>query len=285
MALYLYDNTFGFFGSSDLRKWTVLQQIGVPGVAECPDFFEMPVDGEPGVSKWVWTGADGNYLVGSFDGRRFTPEVMTEPLSRGANYYAVQTFSDQPGNRRVQMSWMRGGRYPGMPFNQQMSCPYELSLRKYGYNSYRIFALPIHEIEHLRETGRSWKDLDVKPGENPLAGIAGDLWDIRTEIAPGAATEVGFRIRGWTVVYTAKDNLLNSGPSRCEMRPKDGRIAMRILVDRTTVETFGNDGEAVIPNCFLPEIGDRKLELFATGGVAQVLSLDVYPLRPAWRAE
>jgi sucrose-6-phosphate hydrolase SacC (GH32 family) len=214
---------------------------------------------------------------------------MTQPLSHGANYYAVQTFSDLPRNRRVQMSWMKDGRYPGMPFNQQMSCPYELRLRRYGYNSYRLLALPIHEIEALREMPRSWKDLEVKPLEDPLAGITGDLWDIRAEIAPGAAKEVGFKVRGWTVVYTAKetprDNVLSSGRFGSEMPPRDGRVKIRILVDRTSVETFGNDGEVVIPACFLPQANDRSLELFATGGAAKVLSLDVYPLRPAWSTE
>ncbi|MGA3025116.1 MAG: glycoside hydrolase family 32 protein [Bryobacteraceae bacterium] len=289
MALYLEGSTYGFLASSNLRKWTILQQISVPGVGECPDFFEMPVENEPGVTRWVWTGADANYLVGSFDGRRFIPEVMTQPLSHGANYYAVQTFSDLPRNRRVQMSWMKDGRYPGMPFNQQMSCPYELRLRRYGYNSYRLLALPIHEIEALREMPRSWKDLEVKPLEDPLAGITGDLWDIRAEIAPGAAKEVGFKVRGWTVVYTAKetprDNVLSSGRFGSEMPPRDGRVKIRILVDRTSVETFGNDGEVVIPACFLPQANDRSLELFATGGAAKVLSLDVYPLRPAWSTE
>jgi sucrose-6-phosphate hydrolase SacC (GH32 family) len=283
MALFLEGNTYAFLGSPDLRKWTMLQQIGVPGVAECPDFFEMPVDNQPGVKKWVWTGADGNYLVGSFDGRRYIPEVMTQPLSHGANYYAVQTFSDLPGNRRVQMSWMRDGRYPGMPFNQQMSCPYELRLHNYGYNSYRLCALPIHEIESLRETPRSWKDLEVKPLENPLNGVTGDLWDIRAEIAPGAAKEVGFKVRGWTVVYSG--GVLSSGKLEAPMPAKEGRITIRILVDRTTVETFGNGGEVVIPACFLPDAADRSLGLFATGGAAKVLSLDICPMHSAWRTE
>jgi sucrose-6-phosphate hydrolase SacC (GH32 family) len=286
MALFLDGDTYGFLASPDLKKWTMLHQISVPKVGECPDFFEMPVENEPGVSKWVWTGANGNYLVGTFDGRRFVPEVMTQPLSYGANYYAVQTFSDLPANRRVQMSWMSGGKYPGMPFNQQMSCPYEFKLRKYAYNSYRIFALPIKEIEALRGTPRSWKDLVVKPGGNPLAGMSGDLWDVGAEIELGTAKEVGFKVRGRTVAYTVKENAransLSSANLIAQMGLKGGRIKMRILVDRTTVETFGNDGEVVIPTCFLPEDNNKSLELFATNGTAKVMSLDIYPMRSTW---
>jgi fructan beta-fructosidase len=59
---------------------------------------------------------------------------------------------------------------------------------------------------------------------------------------------------------------------------------MRVLVDRTSVETFGNDGEIVIPTCFLPEDNNTTLELFASNGTAKVMSLDIYPMRSAWRA-
>jgi sucrose-6-phosphate hydrolase SacC (GH32 family) len=287
MALFLEGNTFGFLASRDLKKWTMLHHITVPKVAECPDFFEMPVENEPGVSKWIWTGANGNYLIGSFDGRRFVPEVMTTALSSGQNYYAAQTFSDLPGNRRVQMAWMNGGQYPGMPFNQQMSCPYEFKLRKQGYGSYRIHALPIQEIEALRGTLRSWKDLELKAGENPLAGVSGELWDIAAEIEIGAAKEVGFRVRGRAVSYQVKPNAggnsLSSADLTAQMGLRSGRIKLRVLVDRTTVEVFGNDGEVVIPTCFLPPDGNSALELFATGGVARVISLDLYPMQPAWR--
>jgi fructan beta-fructosidase len=288
MALFLDGNTYGFLSSPDLKKWTMLHQISVPKVAECPDFFEMPVENESGVSKWVWTGANGNYLVGSFDGKRFNPEVMTQPLSYGANYYAVQTFSDLPGHRRVQMSWMNGGLYPGMPFNQQMSCPYELRLRKDSYDSYRLFALPIQEVETLREAPRNWKNLEVKPGDNPLEGMTGDLWDICAEIEPNAAKEVGFKVGGGrSIAYTVPEkpghNTMSSGTLSAVLPLRDGRFKVRILVDRTTVETFGNDGEIVIPTCFLPEKDDRSLELFARGGAAKIVSLDVYPMRSAWR--
>jgi sucrose-6-phosphate hydrolase SacC (GH32 family) len=289
MTLFLEGSTYGFLASPDLKSWTMLHAISVPKVGECPDFFEMPVENEPGVSKWVWTGANGNYLVGTFDGQRFVPEVMTQPLSYGANYYAVQTFSDLPGNRRVQMSWMSGGKYPGMPFNQQMSCPYELKLLKFGFRSYRIFALPVREIEALRGTPRRWKDLALKPGENPLAGISGDLWDIAAEIELGSGTEAGFKVRGRTIAYTVKENprenSLSSGTLSAPMGMKAGRVKIRILVDRTSIETFGNDGEVAIPTCFLPGDSNPTLELFASNGAAKLISLDIYPMHSAWRAE
>ena len=125
---------------------------------------------------------------------------------------------------------MNGGRYPGMPFNQQMSCPYEFKLRKYGYNSYRIFALPIQEIEALRGEARSWSDLTVKPGENPLNGLSGDAWDIVAEIEPGAASEIGFKFRGWDVRYAAKEKELASSSLKTQLALNNGKLVLRILV-------------------------------------------------------
>jgi fructan beta-fructosidase len=182
------------------------------------------------------------------------------------------------------MSWMNGGSYPGMPFNQQMSCPYELKLCRFGLNSYRLFALPVQEIDALRGTPHTWRDLAVKPGDNPLAGLSGDLWDIVAEIEPGTAKEVGFQVRGRTVAYTVGDKALGSANLHAHMDLKAGRIKIRILVDRTSVETFGNNGEVVIPSCFLPEDENRALALFAVNGTAKVISLDVFPMRSAWPA-
>lgn len=287
MALFLDGTTYGFLSSADLKKWTLMQTISVPNTRECPDFFEIAVQDEPGVKKWVWTGANGNYLVGEFDGKRFVPEVMTQSVHAGTNYYAVQTFSDLPNGRRVQVAWMSGGQYAGMPFNQQMSCPYEFQLRKYGYNSYRIFAFPIHEIDALRGQPRTWNDVMVAPGQNPLARMKGDLWDMVAEIEPGTAREFGCKVRGRKISYTLKegtrDNVLASAQYSSQLGLKDGRLGLRILVDRTSVEVFGNNGEVVIPSCFLPDENNLNLEFYSVGGVARIVSLNVYPMRSIWR--
>ena len=287
MALFLDGTTYGFLSSPDLKNWTLIETMSVPDTRECPDFFEIAVEDEPGRKKWVWTGANGNYLVGEFDGKRFAPEVMTQPLHKGTNYYAVQTFSDLPDGRRVQVAWMNGGQYPGMPFNQQMSCPYELQLRKYGYKSYRLFAFPIHEIDALRGQPRTWKDVTVAPGQNPLAGMTGDTWDVVAEIEPGTAREFGFNIRGRKVNYTLqegiRDGVLASGQHSSELGLRNGKLELRILVDRTSVEAFGNGGEVAIPSCFLPEEKDLGLAFYSAGGAARIASLQIYPMRSCWR--
>ena len=90
MALYLDKEDFGLFTSPDLKTWKQIQTLTVPGSSECPDFFPMPVQGEPNLHKWVFTGANGHYLIGTFDGTKFTPEAgrsgrLRRELLRGAN--------------------------------------------------------------------------------------------------------------------------------------------------------------------------------------------------------
>ncbi len=281
MTLFLDGNTYRFLASRDLIHWETLHDITVPGAAECPDFFEMPVAGEAGATRWVWTAANDRYLVGSFDGTRFVPEVMTQQGHYGSNYYAVQTYSGLPPARRIQIGWMQGGKYPGMPFNQQMSFPYALELRRFG-RSLKLCAEPVSQIQSLYAGSRKWSDLLVKPGENPLADLTGDLWDVRAEIEPGSAAAVGFEIRGHSVSCLPGEKRLVNGEASAPLSLSSGRVRLRILVDRTSVEVFANDGEVVMPCCFLPLAENQSLSFFARGAAARVISLEVHPLQPAW---
>src|ERR1035438_6644639 len=175
-------------------------------------------------------------------------------------------------------------RYPHMPFNQQMSFPYELKLRRFG-TTLKLCSLPVREIESIQQEPKLWTGLELKPGDNPLSEMSGDLWDIQAEFDPGAATEVGFSIRGRKVAYTArtpKEYRLSNGDLNTGIGPHTKPVKLRILVDRTTVEVFGNDGEIVMPACFLPKDSYQSLKMFSDGGVARVASLKIYKLKSAW---
>jgi len=181
MALFLDGSDFCFFSSPDLKNWKKLHEITVAGCGECPDFFPMKIDGDDKTTKWVWTPANGHYLVGDFDGEQFKPDpAVAQTMDYGKHYYAVQSYSDIPqaDGRRIQIAWMNNPRLPRMPFHGQMSFPRELKLKR-TRDGIRLFNVPVKEIDSLHAKTHRFSDTSIKPGENLLSNIRGDFYEIR----------------------------------------------------------------------------------------------------------
>ena len=118
-VMAVYDEMEGkrgiaFYTSSDLKEWK--RESRIEGYYECPEIFELPVDGDESRTRWVVYAADGAYAIGSFDGRRFVPDHEGKfRFNWGNCFYASQTFSDVPeeDGRRIQIRpqaiWMRLG--------------------------------------------------------------------------------------------------------------------------------------------------------------------------------
>lgn len=274
-------HTLQFFSSDDLKKWTFLSRMD--GIFECPDTFELSVDGKKNNTRWVAFGADGEYVIGNFNGREFIREGGKYIGDYGANFYAAQTYSDIPprDGRRVLVGWMRGGKYPGMPFNQQMAFPTTLTLRTTP-DGIRLCKWPVKEIARLVTNKQDWKKLTLEAAVNPLEKIHGDCFDIEAVIEPGKAGELRFDIRGTPVVWSAAKQELTALGRTGPLPLRNGRIALRLLVDRTSVEIFGNHGEMVMSSCFLPPVENQSLGLSAQGGTARLESMTVRELRSAW---
>jgi len=244
------------------------------------------VDGDPHHQKWVLTGANGHYLIGAFDGAKFTPEAGSFPEDYGGSYYAVQTFSDIPAHdgRRIQIAWMRDGQYPQMPFNQQMSFPCELTLRTTP-EGLRLYRWPVKEIAGLYEKEQHRKDITLRPGDpDPLHALTGDLWDIQAEFELQDAKAFGFQVRNADVRYSAADKTLTCLGKTAPLSPNGNHITLRLLVDRTSLEVFGNGGQVSLTSCFLPRPKDQGLSLYAEGGSVKLVSLTAHSLRSAWPA-
>jgi sucrose-6-phosphate hydrolase SacC (GH32 family) len=284
MALYLDGHDYALFGSKDLKSWTKLCDVPMPGTSECPDLFELPVGGAGGRRLWVFWGANGNYRLGTFDGTTFKPETDVLRSLWGANDYAAQTYSNIPGSdgRRIQISWMNGGKYPGMPFNQQMSFPRELRLRSTP-RGVRLTMTPVREIAGLRRARKKWTN-EVLRADGPALRLGqGELWDIEATLEPGSAQAVGLKVRGAEIVYDSKTKILSCLGQSAPLEPASGRIALRVLVDRTSIEIFADGGVVTMCSCFLPDADDRALEAFARGGEARIVSLTRCALKSAWR--
>jgi len=283
MALYLDANNYALFSSSNLKQWTRLCDIYLPGSSECPDIFELPVDGDTENTKWVFWGANGNYIIGTFDGRAFRRESDVLQGDGGANFYAAQTWNDIPNSdgRRLQITWMRDGKYPGMPFNQQMSFPCQLTLQTTP-EGIRLYRQPIKEIKNIHKKEYYWNNQVLKSGENLLSDVQGELFHIQTEIEVESAAEFGFILHGESIRYTASNNELFCLGKSASLRPIQGKIKLEILLDRTSLEIFGNDGRISMSSCFLPDSRNRNLKIYSSGGSIRILSLKVYELGSIW---
>lgn len=287
MALYLEESHYALFGSPDLKQWTRLCDVELLGDSECPDFFELPVDGDAADTRWVFWGASGTYALGTFDGTTFRPEGEPRQLYRGGNSYAAQTWSGIPAEdgRRIQIAWARMP-LPGMPFNQHTTFPCRLTLRGtpagLGSQATRLISTPVREIELLHDRRYGWRNQVIEPGTNLLSEIRGELFDIRADLALGDAAQLRLTVRGATITYDCASRELSCADKTVALEPVDDRLRLQVLVDRTSIEIFGNDGALYLPIGVLLADGPDTLELCTTGGRADAVALDVYELHSAW---
>ena len=283
MALFVDGDEYAIFNSDDLKQWTRTSSFHFPNGAECPDLFELAVDGDPRNTRWVFVAGSGSYLIGAFDGNAFKPEAGPFVGDYGANYYATQTYNDVPktDGRRIQIAWMVNMEgYPGMPFKGQMNFPCECALKTFP-DGIRMCRTPVREISKLRVKRHKWRNIVVSPGENLLSGVTGELFGIEAVFELADAKQFGFKLRGQDVCCEPGGRTLTSLGRKTEVTPINNRLSLRILLDRNTVEVFADDGRTVLSSCFIPD-GTNGLEFFAKSGRAKIVSMDVYELKSSW---
>lgn len=271
--------------SPDLKNWTETDVIQLGG-HECPDMFELPVDGDPSNTRWVaWSGR-GTYQLGSFDGKDFTSQTG-DLRSYFGNAYAGQTFSNAPEGRRINIGWLRQdaeGYQAGhreMPFNQQMTLPIEFSL-KTTTEGVQMFIEPVDVLKNLRYDTKQWSNLKVKAGDDPLKGIQGDQYEIQAEFDIETARAFGFMLRGRMIKYTLSTNELNCDGQKAKVVPIDGKIKLQIFLDTTSIEVFANDGRIYISRFIVFDINNHDISLFVNGGTTGLPSLKLHAMRSIW---
>jgi fructan beta-fructosidase len=283
-VMAVYDESDGkqwiaFYTSPDLKAWTFRSRI--EGFFECPDLFELPVDGDANRRKWVLTAASSEYMVGQFDGTTFRPETAKLPGHRGRGFYAAQTFSEDPRGRVVQIGWLQTTT-PGMPFNQGMSLPLTLSLRTTS-DGPRLVWQPVEELTALRSRRLARLSGELKPGDNPLAGVRGELIELRAAFKPGATSVLTLKVRGVEIVYDAAKQELCVQGHRAPAPLQAGRQRLVVVTDRTGLEVFAGDGLTYLPMPMNLDAGDVGLNARISGEPITFDSLDVHELRSIWR--
>jgi len=280
MVLYLDDGTMGLLTSRNLKSWEFQSKLEC--FHECPELFTLPVDGNENNQKWILYGGSGDYLIGDFDGREFKSEAGPIRYNYGDCFYASQTFNNIPheDGRRIQMAWGRVNM-PEMPFNQMILFPVTLTLRT-TEEGVRMFSKPIREIETIHRKNYVWKNTIVRPGENPLRELSGELFHIAVELRPVNTQETGLVIRGVPIIYNVEKQELSCREKKAPLKSMNGRIDLELLVDRTSVEIFGNQGRIYMPIGVILSDKERPLEIFSRGGNTEITNMQIYELRSIW---
>ncbi|MED1563513.1 hypothetical protein AJ85_05520 [Alkalihalobacillus alcalophilus ATCC 27647 = CGMCC 1.3604] len=211
-----------FYGSHNLIEWDFLSEFGKgmgaqAGVWECPDLFELAIDGDPDHTKWVLQvdigdgaiagGSGAQYFIGEFDGTTFVSDHDPEQinwLDYGADFYAAQSFSDMPteDGRRVMIAWMNNWLYanqvPTEVWRGAMSFPREMQLMTDSMGEIKVAQKPIEELNSLRGEQLFYLEnekVDQSFAKELLADIKADTFELFIEIDRNSLSDVGFKIR------------------------------------------------------------------------------------------
>jgi sucrose-6-phosphate hydrolase SacC (GH32 family) len=281
-----------FLSSDNLRTWS---KAGVfPGgfgndfcgidrfLYECPDMYLLPVDNEPTLKRWVLTAANGGYTLGEFDGKMFFANPDVHFPGRSEVFSAGQVFNNEPSGRWIQLGFLRAPT-PGMPFNQCLSVPLELSLRS-ARGGVRLCASPVEELKALRSETITFSAGPLAPGANPLETVFSEAFDLELEISPRDARWLAINLNGISLVYDVACAELVCRSTRLALHAdSNGRVSLRLLVDRSTVEVFGESGLVYYPIATPLSQSRRKISLSAIGGEAEIHHLSFHKMTSIWK--
>jgi len=285
------------FESDNLTDWVKAGDIRRKWAAECIDLFQLPVDGDRSNMKWVIADASFDYEVGQFTGKGFVTEGETLRGDYGKGFYAAQTFNSGPDGRVVQIGWMNDRRkecpylVQKMPFNQQMAFPTDLTLRTTP-EGIRLYRWPVPEIEKLYSKSHALADLTVEAANQALSKLKPELVDLSIEFAPGADGMVDLTVRGVKITYGNRMKLRTAAGVKevkcftfdgksCPAPILGGKVRLRVLADRTSIELYANDGATVASSYAFEIPKDLSLSLSANQAV-RIHSLTVHELTSAW---
>jgi sucrose-6-phosphate hydrolase SacC (GH32 family) len=239
--LGMSDGCIEFYGSDDLLDWRFLSTFRgpYPGRWECPDLFPLTTPSER--ELWILKfNAPRNYVLGEFDGERYTPHGDL-PCPNAGPLYAEVTFNGVPDGRRLLMGWLHEAPDPKRPWVGMQSIPRELSLTETA-DGPCLVQQPAREILALRQEGREVAR---------QAELVGEAWEIRLPEGNGDLALI-----------------LDDG-SRIAMSGTDGSPC-QVLLDHRVAETSAAGGLHVTTQ-ILPH-GNRPMELTWSGTTPLVLS-------------
>lgn len=307
------------YSSSNLKDWTKESSFGAMqgahgGVWECPDLVEVPVEGTK-EKKWVlicninpggpFGGSATQYFVGHFDGKVFVNEspTLTKWMDWGKDNYATVTWSNAPAGRCIALGWMSNWQYannvPTTQYRSTNTIARDLTLYKVDEELYlrskpsaeiekargKKINLPafkvsgIHEVESLLTDNNGAYELDMTIENAGSSKIAFSLVN-------GKGEKVSMYydvVRKQFVMDRSVSGVVDFSRDfpAVTVAPVDNTdtIHLRLFVDRSSIEAFGEDGKFVMTNLVFPAEPYNKLIFESEENGYTVKSLDVYRLQ------
>ena len=248
------DKEMRFYSSPNLRDWTYVSAFGQgygaqPNQFECPDFFQLPVDGNPNKKKWVmivninpgclFGGSATEYFIGDFDGKNFVCDSkpsVAKFVDYGKDHYATVTFSGVQ-DRVLGIAWMSNWQYANVtPIRQYRGAntlPREFKLFTGKDGQIYMSSNVVPEVAGLRKTFKRLPDLVITQGKDSknLSSSKENAFEMEMDVTPSDAAKTGF------ILYNEKGEKVN-----IYFDMKAGRLVM----DRTESgrTKFGEKAEA-----------------------------------------
>lgn len=269
---------FVFYSSKDLQNWDRGQVLD--DFYECPYMISMPVNGNKNKMKYLIFDAEGECVIGDFDGEKFTAIGGRRPKFILGEGYAGQVFNNAPQGRIVNISWFRQRPEDfvkmGMGFSQMMTVPAELKLvEKSGV--YAIHASPVAELKKLYGKETRLKNLSDTMEIPSSAMIEADFdmsaaENAKIQIGPVSINfvkaENTYHIRTLPPSErTAKTRDLSWPNNHFKMDGAAGdRLRLKVFIDRSSMEIFHEDKTIITVRA---SFGDEVQKLSISGnGVA-----------------
>lgn len=270
---------------------------------EVPDFFELPIE-DSAETRWVLlctpasgspAGGNGNFAVtGSFDGTLFTPDAFDAAsswLDHGRDFDGALSWENVPApdGRRILASVMNsyGSDPPTSTWKGMLSFPRTLSLRRLG-GRLRFLQMPVAELDAASRPLTSLRGQALAPGQTLLSDVHGRALDVRLSFVPGAGSTLSLAVRKGpggqqTVVRYSEPgrtfatdrtasgdigfNPAAGGVHTASISgDPDNPIALRVLVDKCSIEVFGGEGQVVFSELIFPDTDSDGLPLTTEGG-------------------
>ncbi len=320
------DHEMLFFTSPDLKSWTLQSAFGKGigaqgGVWECPDLFELPVDGSD-EKKWVllcnlnpggpFGGSATQYFIGDWDGKTFTADtdadgaIPTKWLDYGKDHYATVSWSNAPQGRRTVIGWMSNWQYaadvPTVQFRSANTLPREIGLFSGSDGQIYASSVPSPELEAIRgrlAVNRRNASVGAKPSHFALPSENSGVCEILLNINAQKADKVDITLSNRagdkvTMIYDTAAHTLSFDRTKSgvvdfsdsfpavTVAPTfetDGSIKLRLYIDRSSIELFGNDGRFAMTNLVFPNMPYDSMSVSATGGKVKITDLKIYSLK------